>query len=80
MPIYEYICLDCESAFELLIRGDEKPQCPSCGKKRVSKQLSVTAAPQASAGDMMCGAKADGSCPAATGGCGGGACGMGGPF
>ncbi len=78
MPIYEYVCLDCASAFELLIRGDEKPECPSCGKKKVSKQLSVTAAPQASGGDMACGAKD--MCPAATGGCGGGACGMGGPF
>ena len=43
MPIYEYVCQECGAAFELLIRGDEKPECPSCGKKKVSKQLSVTA-------------------------------------
>ena len=80
MPIYEYVCQDCGHAFEQLIRGDEKPVCPSCGKKKVSKQLSVPAAPQASGGEMPCCARADGSCPAATGGCSGGVCGMGGPF
>jgi putative FmdB family regulatory protein len=78
MPIYEYVCLDCSSLFELLIRGEEEPVCPACGKKKVTKQLSVPSAPQVG-GEAMCGAKADGSCPAA-GGCGGGGCGMGGPF
>ncbi len=77
MPIYEYVCLECGNAFELLIRADEKPQCPACGKQKVSKQLSVPAAPQAAHGDLPCSAK--GMCPAAAGGCGG-ACGMGGPF
>lgn len=41
MPIYEYTCKDCGSDFELLIRGDEKPVCPSCGKKHLTKSLSV---------------------------------------
>lgn len=78
MPIYEYVCASCNNAFEVLLRAGEKPQCPACSSKKVLKQLSVTAAPQSSGGAVACGAKADGSCPMS--GCGGGACGLGGPF
>ncbi len=45
MPIYEYECESCHHEFELLIRGDEKPVCPQCGKQKVRKQLSVPSAP-----------------------------------
>jgi putative FmdB family regulatory protein len=44
MPLYEYACDDCQSEFELLIRGDERPTCPSCGGERLEKQWSVPAA------------------------------------
>ena len=44
MPLYEYICRQCISDFELLIRGDEKPFCPDCGSRRLEKRLSVAAA------------------------------------
>jgi putative FmdB family regulatory protein len=44
MPIYEYACRDCGHQFECLVRGDEKPLCPSCGQSRLTKQLSVPAA------------------------------------
>ncbi len=44
MPIYEYVCKTCGSAFEQLIRGAEKAQCPSCGKRRLEKKFSVPAA------------------------------------
>ncbi len=30
MPIYEYSCTACGHEFEELVRGDEKPVCPSC--------------------------------------------------
>ena len=36
------------SDFELLIRGAEKPVCPSCGKKHLTKSFSVPAAHSAS--------------------------------
>jgi putative FmdB family regulatory protein len=45
MPIYEYQCSGCEAEFELLIRGKEKPVCPQCDSKKVSKQLSVISSP-----------------------------------
>ncbi len=44
MPIYEYVCKTCGSAFEQLIRGTEQAQCPSCGKRRLEKKFSVPAA------------------------------------
>lgn len=47
MPIYEYVCQDCEHAFEELVRSnrDEKAMvCPSCSSKRVGRKLSVFAA------------------------------------
>jgi len=44
MPIYEYACRDCGHQFEWLVRADEKPVCPSCGRSKLTKQLSVPAA------------------------------------
>ena len=44
MPIYEYVCSDCQAAFEMLIRGQEKPRSPKCESLNVDKQLSVPAA------------------------------------
>lgn len=40
MPIYEYVCTNCDSKFELLrsmSQMDEKAECPKCknGAKRV---------------------------------------------
>lgn len=52
MPLYEYACRDCESQFELLVRGSEQPQCPQCASDQLVKQLSVPAAPAASAGEL----------------------------
>lgn len=48
MPIYEYTCETCQSDFELLVRGDEKPSCPECGNSKIEKQWSVPAAPNSS--------------------------------
>jgi putative FmdB family regulatory protein len=44
MPIYEYVCMECESHFEELVRIDEHPPCPDCSSANVSRQLSVFAA------------------------------------
>ncbi len=52
MPIYEYQCNACHSDFELLIRGNEKPECPSCDSGDVIKQLSVAAAPKSASGRL----------------------------
>jgi putative FmdB family regulatory protein len=73
MPIYEYECKTCGNEFEQLIRGDEKAQCPSCGKRRLAKKFSVPAAHSSSTSELP-------TCPAGNCGmqdvCPGGQCGL----
>ena len=53
MPIYEYECSECHSAFEVLVRGKESAACPSCGGRKLERQLTVQAAHTGSrAGDL----------------------------
>jgi putative FmdB family regulatory protein len=73
MPIYEYECRDCGEQFEALIRGKEKPACPACGKRKLTKQFSVPAA-HTSGSSPECPAREAGACDVSPGGCGG--CGM----
>ncbi len=44
MPIYEYVCRKCRHEFEVLVRGNEQPECPQCGDRKLDKLLSVPAA------------------------------------
>ncbi|MEX2210422.1 MAG: zinc ribbon domain-containing protein [Gaiellaceae bacterium] len=44
MPIYEFVCMQCESHFEELVRMDESADCPDCASTNVRRQLSVFAA------------------------------------
>jgi putative FmdB family regulatory protein len=65
MPLYEYVCTDCEEKFEKYVRAwGEAASCPACRSEAVEKQLSSFAF-----------AAADGSRPSGGGGCG---CGRGG--
>jgi putative FmdB family regulatory protein len=57
MPIYEYACKSCGHAFEELIRGDERPACPSCGQAGVERQMSVPAAHSKGPGPSACPAR-----------------------
>ena len=43
MPIFEYVCQECENHFEALIYGREKASCPKCQSKKLVPQLSVFA-------------------------------------
>ena len=67
MPIYEYVCMQCESHFEELVRNGEEPPCPDCGGSKVQKQFSVFATHGAEARPSFGGG----------GGCCGGSCGCG---
>ena len=41
MPIYEYQCDKCGKVFEtLVIRSDDKPECPECGSTQASRCMS----------------------------------------
>ena len=69
MPIYEYVCMECESHFEELVRmGQTETSCPDCGASNVRKQFSVFAAHGTAAQPGVSGGG---------GGCCGGGCGCG---
>ena len=74
MPIYEYVCMSCESHFEELVRNDETPPCPDCGAAKAKKQFSVFTAHGTSKQQPSFGGP---SGVASGGGCCGGGCGCG---
>ena len=41
MPLYDYECKGCGHAFEALVRGDIKPECPKCHSQELERQLST---------------------------------------
>jgi len=43
MPIFEYICKECEHGFEALVYGRQKAECPKCHSQNLAPQLSVFA-------------------------------------
>lgn len=43
MPIFEYVCKDCNHEFEALLYGNQKAECPKCHGKKLTPQLSVFA-------------------------------------
>ena len=60
MPIFEYVCQECNHSFEALVFGRDKAKCPKCASKKLSPQLSVFATS----------AKGSASTPASSGPCG----------
>ena len=46
MPIFEYLCEDCGTKFEKLVRngGASELACPKCGEKHLAQQLSTFSA------------------------------------
>jgi putative FmdB family regulatory protein len=68
MPIYEYVCMECESHFEELVRNGEAVACPDCEASNVRKQFSVFATHGSSEQPSFGGGG---------GGCCGGSCGCG---
>jgi len=43
MPIFEYVCQECQHEFEALVFGRDKAKCPKCESKKLNPQLSVFA-------------------------------------
>jgi putative FmdB family regulatory protein len=74
MPIFEYLCQECGTRFEVLLASSgAKATCTTCGSAKVDKQFS-TFSPSVAASSSPC---ADSGCGKAGTGCGG-ACPMGG--
>lgn len=47
MPIYEYVCHDCKSRYEQIVRGNgDRVICPKCGSGRKTLQFSVFSSPR----------------------------------
>lgn len=70
MPIYEYHCKSCDDDFECLIIGKEKPCCPACNSRKVSKLMSVCGFVSRGNGGQTVSKSAGSSC----GGCTAGSC------
>lgn len=45
MPLYEYVCRECEHPFEALVFGNEEAECPKCRGHKLERQLSLPAKP-----------------------------------
>lgn len=51
MPIYEYVCNDCDTRYErIVMSSDQEIACPKCESKRHTLQLSVFSAGKSSNG------------------------------
>jgi putative FmdB family regulatory protein len=46
MPIYEFLCQDCNTVFNFFssrINTEKRPDCPKCGRKEMERQISAFA-------------------------------------
>ena len=41
MPIFDFVCTNCQHPFEVLVRGSAVPTCPECGSEALEKQQSL---------------------------------------
>jgi len=62
MPIFEYICQECQHEFEALVFGKDKAACPKCQSKELAPQLSVFAVSAKSSAARSMSAGSCGSC------------------
>jgi putative FmdB family regulatory protein len=73
MPIYEYICEDCQTHFEkIVLNKTQEITCPKCAGKRNAIQLSVFSAANGSSNGAA--TKSSSGFSGSGGGCCGGGC------
>src|SRR5712691_9598267 len=74
MPIYEYICEDCQTHFEkIVLNKQQEIACPKCAGKKNAIQLSVFSSANGSSNGAS--AKSSGGSSGGGGSCCGGGCG-----
>ncbi|MBI3484409.1 MAG: zinc ribbon domain-containing protein [Acidobacteria bacterium] len=74
MPIYEYVCNDCQTPYEKLVMSSKSPiACPKCGSKKHTQQFSKFSTTNSSSSSASSGD----SSPSSSGGpcCNPGGCG-----
>jgi putative FmdB family regulatory protein len=76
MPLFEYSCRECHRQFELLVRGNDTPECPSCHSTALQRRLSTFAAHTSGGGFSADAMPAVGPCGACGDPRGPGACSM----
>jgi len=72
MPIFEYVCKQCQHQFEALVYGKEKAECPKCHATKLEPKLSVFAVSAKSSSPSSVPSGPCGSCgdPRGPGACG----------
>jgi len=71
VPIYEYVCQDCETTYERLVRSSaERVACPKCGSARKQLQFSTFSSPKANGASAAGEASSAGSCACTPRSCG----------
>jgi putative FmdB family regulatory protein len=72
MPIYEYICNDCQTRYErIVMSASQEIDCPKCASKRHTLQLSVFSAGKSASGSSSSSAVSDsGGCCCTPNSCG----------
>jgi putative FmdB family regulatory protein len=76
MPIFEYVCNECQHGFEALVFGQQKAECPKCKSKKLEQQLSVFAVSAKSGGSSQSPMPTGGGCGSCGDPRGPGACSM----
>jgi putative FmdB family regulatory protein len=65
MPLFEFVCTDCNQPFEELLRSSSAiadVTCPSCGSPQVKKKLSTFASKVSGGGSFSLSSSAASSC------------------
>jgi putative FmdB family regulatory protein len=62
MPLFDFVCQNCQHDYEDLIRADEHSACPQCESTRVERQLPVFAVQGGRSSDPVPGPGGCGTC------------------
>ena len=69
MPLFEFVCTDCNKPFEELVRSAsvvDGVKCPACGSQEISKKISTFASKGSGASSLSFGASSAASCSTST--------------
>lgn len=80
MPIFEYVCRDCDHHFEAIVMGSKTAKCPKCHSRKLQQQVSRFAVAGKGSSDSFSadslGSDSGGACGACGNPDGPGACGI----